>query len=414
MDSVRESERNTPVAYSAQVVVAGGGPAGAMAAVAAGRAGAKTLLIERAGCAGGIWTSGLFSWMLDVTNKSGLLRELMNRIREKGEGNFGRNGNFLTFPETVKRELDDMLLDAGVQVLYYAQAAGGVKSGERLTHVLLESKAGRQAAAGEVFVDATGDGDLAALSGCRFSLGNESGQLQPASLIAMVTGISAGELRAFDSALPYMEGRNAKTELLKEMERAGLDPSYRIPCLMHVKDGVWLMMTTHSYGIDPLDPASLTEKTIEARRELYRQEQALRALGGPWKDMRIVATAPAIGIREGRRILGKYTVTARDALEGRRHGDAVCRVEYPLDVHPLRAARTTAMELGDLKVKAQPFDIPLRALESADIENLLLAGRLISGDFLAHSSYRVTGDAAAIGEAAGREAARRVLQKVKR
>ena len=407
MRLIHENARDIPVTDEAQVIVTGGGPAGAMAAIAAARAGAKTLLVERAGCAGGIWTSGLFSWMLDVTNKDGLLRELMNRIRAKNEGDFGRNGNFLAFPEAVKRELDDMLLDAGVKPLYYAQVVGSLRDGNRLTHVILESKAGRHAVSGEMFIDATGDGDLSALSGCRFSLGNDSGDTQPASLIAMVTGLSAEELRLYDSARPYMPGHNAKTCLLQEMERAGLNPSYRIPCLMHVGSGVWLMMTTHSYGVDPLNPASLTEKTIEARRELYRQEQALRALGGPWKDMRIVATAPSIGIREGRRILGKYTVTAQDALEGRVHEDAVCRVEYPLDVHPLKAARTTAMELGDLKAK--PFDIPLRALESADIDNLLLAGRLISGDFYAHSSYRVTGDAATIGEAAGREAARRVL-----
>ena len=412
MEYIRENGRQIPVAYSAQVVIAGGGPAGAMAAIAAGRAGARTLLIERANCAGGIWTSGLFSWMLDVTNKGGLLRELMERIRDKGEGDFGRAGNFLTFPETLKRELDDMLLDAGVNILYHTQVAGAVRDGRRLTHALMESKAGRQAAAGDVFIDATGDGDLSALAGCRFSIGNDAGVTQPASLIAIVTGIRAEDMRRFNSALPYENGQNAKTLLLAEMARAGFTPSYKLPCLMHVRGDVWLMMTTHSYGIDPLDPASLTEKTIEARRELYRQEQALRALGGVWRDMRIVATAPCIGIREGRRILGKYTVTAEDALAGRAHEDAVCRVQYPLDVHPLEAGRSAETELKGLKSK--PFDIPLRALESADIDNLLLAGRLISGDFYAHSSYRVTGDAATIGEAAGACAARRAAPQVPR
>ncbi len=410
MDVIRENDRSIPVAHAAQVVVAGGGPAGAMAAIAAGRLGSRTLLIERANCAGGIWTSGLLSWMLDVTNKDGLLRELMNRILDKGEGDFARHGNFITFPETVKRELDDMLLEAGVDVLYYTQAAGCVREGGLLTHVITESKAGREAVAGEVFIDATGDGDLSAFAGCRYKIGrDDNGQTQPASLIALMTGVRADDVRAFNNTLPYLDGETAKAKLLREMARAGVTPSYGAPSFFHVKDDIWIVMTTHSYGIDALDPASLTEKTIASRRELYRQEKALQALGGPWQNMRIIATAPYIGIRECRRVLGKYMVTVEDAIAGRTHEDAVCRVEFPLDVHPLKAERTSEMEHG--KLRAKPFDIPLRALESADIENLLLAGRLISGDFLAHSSYRVTGDAAAIGEAAGREAARRILQK---
>lgn len=131
-------------------------------------------------------------------------------------------------------------------------------------------------------------------------------------------------------------------------------------------------MTTHSYGVNPLDPASLTEAVITARRELFAQEQALRALGQPWEKLRIAATAPVLGIREGRRILGKYTVTLQDALEGRKHPDSVCRVNFPLDIHPLSPDSTIARERAGLH--SQPYDIPLRALEAMDRSNLLLAG----------------------------------------
>ncbi len=411
MEFIRETERDIPVTHRAEVVVAGGGPAGAMAAIAAGRLGVRTLLIERAGCAGGIWTSGLLSWMLDVTNKGGLLKELMNSIREKDEGDHAREGNFITFPETVKLELDSMLLAAGVEVLYYTQVTGCQKDGDRITHVITESKAGRGAVSGKIFIDATGDGDLSAFASCRFEIGRgENRETQPGSLIALMTGVHAEDVRKFNNSLPYLPGKNAKAELLEEMARAGISPSYQAPSFFHIKDDIWLVMTTHCYAIDALDPASLTERTMEARRELKRQEQALRALGGPWRDLRVIATAPYVGIRECRRIAGKYTVTAEDALCGRTHEDAVCRVEFPLDVHPLSHSRTSKMEHGGLKAK--PFDIPLRALESADVENLLLAGRLISGDFLAHSSYRVSGDAAAIGEAAGTAAALAVQKNV--
>jgi len=409
VESIHENERITPLNYKAQVIVAGGGPAGVMAAIAAARKGADTLLIERSNCAGGIWTSGFLSWMLDVTNKNGILRELMERLERKGQGRFARGGNFIAYPESVKLELDDMMDEAGVHVLYYTQVAGAICDEKRLTHVILESKAGRQAAEAQVFIDATGDGDLAAFAGCQYQIGRgEDGTTQPASLIGLMTGVHADDVREFNNTLPYLQGKNAKESLKKEMERAGITPSYSAPSFFHIDEDLWLVMTTHGYGVNALDPHSLTEKTVEGRREMHAQQEALRKLGGPWKNLRIVATAPYIGVRECRRVAGRYTVTVQDALEGKVHEDAVCKVTFGLDVHPLQANRSFYDETGTLKAK--PFDIPLRALESADIENLLLAGRLISGDFLAHSSYRVTGDAAALGEAAGNEAARRVLK----
>lgn len=412
MNVVMEGAKEIPVAYKSQVIVAGAGPAGVMAAVAAARAGAEVLLIERVNCAGGIWTSGLLSWMLDVTGKEGLLRELMNRLKSEGEGDFARAGNFISFPEAVKRVLDDMLIAAGVQVLYYTSVAGVLKCASRIRFVILESKAGRQAAEGDVFIDATGDGDLSAYAGCRHEIGKDPSAItQPASLIAIMTGVHAEDVRSCNNTLEYLDkAENAKACLKREMQRAGIVPSYSAPSLFHIKDDIWLVMTTHSYGIDALSPASLTRATMESRMELHRQEQAMRALGGAWEKMRIVSTAPYLGIRECRRVAGKYRVTLEDALCGRKHEDAVCRVNFSLDVHPLKPDRTFEDETG--KMHTQPYDIPLRALESADVENLLLAGRLISGDFFAHSSYRVSGDAAAIGEAAGIEAARRTKEEL--
>ena len=407
MRTVFEDALSLPVAYKCRVLVAGGGPAGVMAAIAAAREGADTLLVERANCAGGIWTSGLLSWMLDVSDKGGILRELMTRIETAGEGSFARGGNFITFPETVKRVLDDMLEEAGVHILYYTTVAGVVRDGNRITHAILESKAGRQAAEAEIFIDATGDGDLSFFAGCRYSIGSETdGRVQPGSLVAMMAGVNHEDVRPFNNTLPYEdENNNTKMQLKHEMQKAGVNPSYGGPSFFHVKDDIWLVMTTHAYGLDALDPKSLTDHTIDNRRELYKQEQALKNLGGAWKNLRIIATAPYIGVRECRRIKGKYEVTLQDAIEGTRHEDAVCRVNFSLDVHNTKADRTFDDE--NKKIKTRPYDIPLRALESADIENLLLAGRLISGDFFAHSSYRVTGDAATLGEAAGREAARR-------
>lgn len=391
----------------AQVIVAGGGPAGAMAAIASARGGADTLLIERSGCVGGIWTSGLLSWMLDVTNKGGILKEMTSRIEKAGEGYFAREGNFITFPESVKLTLEEMLQEAGVRVLYYTQVTGCEMKDGRITAIITHSKAGRVVFTADQFVDATGDGDLSSFAGCTFEQGKpETGEMQPASLIALMAGVKADEVREYNNTLPYIEGSTAKKRMLEKMHEAGVDPSYQSPSFFHIKDDIWILMTTHAYGVDPYDPETLTRATMENRAELKRQEIAMRALGGPWSNMRVIATAPYVGVREGRRVKGKYTVTIEDALEGKKHDDAVCTVMFPLDVHPLAKDHIPGREHKGYRTK--PFDIPLRSLISADVDNLLLAGRLISGDFLSHSSYRVSGDAAAIGEAAGAEAARRI------
>ena len=163
----------------------------------------------------------------------------------------------------------------------------------------------------------------------------------------------------------------------------------------------------HEYGYSGLDAGQVTQATLHARGEVHRIINALRALGGAWAGIRIVATADHIGVREGRRIHGAYTVTAEDLLSGRRHPDAVCTVNFPVDVHATSQAHGAGY--GNEGTRSRPYDIPLRALIARDVDNLLMAGRCISGDFLAHASYRVTGNAVPLGEAAGRLAAQAAL-----
>ena len=410
MTHIQEAARATRIADRAQVIVCGGGPAGVCAAIAATRQGADTLLIERGNCLGGIWTSGLLSWILDNENKQGILREILSALERAGKGYYGRGHNFITLPEPLKLLLESLCREAGVRLLYHAQVCGAQAQDNRMDAVICESKEGRAAYRAAAFVDATGDGDLSYYAGCGFDLGKpETGELQPMSLIALVDGVDAEAARAFNNTLPYLEGQNAKKLMQAEMRGAGVDPSYDHPSLFHVQDGLWLMMTTHAYGADPFSADSLTPATLQQRQELHAQVEALRARGGVWKNLRLVATAPSIGVREGRRIHGRYTVTWEDAVRGARFDDAICRVNFGFDIHPLRRENSFEQERRDLR--SQPYDIPLRALQAKDVEGLYLAGRCISGDFYAHSSYRVTGDAAAMGEAAGQAAAREALAR---
>ncbi len=406
MKTHREPARDVPIAEEADVVVCGAGPAGVSAAVAAARAGASTRLIEVNGCLGGTWTAGLLSWILDSGNKRGLMKDILRGLKARDASR--RYGGSVGYDaEQMKLLLEQMCREAGVRVQLHTRAvAAHVDDAKRLRLAITESKSGRQAWAGRAFVDCTGDGDLAALAGCGFEVGHpRTGATQPMSLIALLAGIEPEGMTPFVRGLAERAGLKTppKQRLRAEMKKAGVSPSYSQPTLFCIRDDLFCLMANHEYGVAATDAAQVTEATLRARAEVHKLVDALRGLGGPWKDVHIVATAEHIGVREGRRVRGLYTVTADDLAKGARHPDAVCRVRFPVDVHSTDPKKTKGIE--GKRVRAKPYDIPYRALVAKDVEGLLLAGRCISGDFIAHSSYRVTGNAVPMGEAAGTAAA---------
>jgi len=171
--TVREPARDIPVAERADVVVCGGGPAGVAAALSAARRKARTVLIEQNGCLGGIWTSGLLAWLLDADNKKGVMAELAKRLRSAGGRSLTAGGKPTNAydVEAMKVVLEALCEEASVAVRYHTRVAAAVVSGGRVTHAVTESKSGREAVAGSVFVDATGDGDFGAQAGCGFDFG---------------------------------------------------------------------------------------------------------------------------------------------------------------------------------------------------------------------------------------------------
>ena len=398
-----EAARDTPVVEDTDVIVCGGGPAGVAAALAAARQGARTRLLEVHGCLGGVWTAGALSWVIDAADKLGIMAEIGDRLQARGarrprvEG--GRNWAYDV--ETMKHLLEELCDDAGVEVRLHTRVVAAARdAANRLAVAITESKSGREAWAARAFVDATGDGDLSALAGCGFDVGHpETGDVQPMSLMALVTGLR------FEEIEPFVGGalREPKERLAALMEQAGVSPSYGHPTLFHVREGLFALMANHQYGTPCDDAQAITGATMRARREIHTQIEALRGLGGVWQHLHLVSTAAQIGVREGRRIHGRYTITGDDLRDGARFDDAMCRVTMGIDVHSTDPARTRIVE--SKPHRSQPYDIPLRALVARDVDGLLLAGRCISGDFIAHSSYRVTGNAVAMGEAAGVAAA---------
>ncbi|MBI1309688.1 FAD-dependent oxidoreductase [bacterium] len=407
---IAESAREVPVAGRSQVLVCGGGPAGIAAALAAARAGADVRLIELAGCLGGVWTAGLLTKILDSSNKSGIMAELLRLFAERGSSVARDTSGTVYDPEGAKLILEELLVEAGVKILLHTRVVGAVTNSQnRLTAILTESKSGRQAWVADRFVDCTGDGDLAAQAGCQFDLGVGSDcSCQPMSMLALLTGVDPGAVGEFIRE----NGPSAKPRLLKLMEDAGINPSYRGPTLRHLHSGIYSIMTNHEYGVSAFDNEAVTDATIRARREIHEIINGLRKLGGPWKNIAVVATAEQIGVREGRRIRGRYQITSDDLAKGLRHPQAVCRASFPIDVHALSTVGDKGIDQSFKKGGLKPYDIPYPALVAADVDGLLLAGRCISGDFVAHSSYRVTGNAVAMGEAAGLAAATSLKQNV--
>jgi hypothetical protein len=347
----------------------------------------------------------MLSWVIDAGGKPGFIKEIAAELDLRGARvpRINGGGSYAYDPEQMKLLLEELALQAGVEVRLHTRvvAASRDKSSGRLSSIVTESKSGREAWSARCFVDATGDGDLAALAGCGFDLGHPvTGECQPMSLMALVTGVHASDIHEFIGG--GLEG--PKERLYAEFRRAGVEPSYGSPILFRIRDDFFAFIGNHEYGVSALDSGQISEATLRARREVNRLVAALRSLGAPWSGLRIITTAPQIGVREGRRIHGLYTVSKTDLINGTRHADGVCRVTFGIDIHSTNAGAGKSYDPAN-RVRTVPYDIPLRALIAKDVDGLLLAGRCISGDFFAHSSYRVTGNAVALGEAAGGMAA---------
>ncbi|MCB1228038.1 MAG: FAD-dependent oxidoreductase [Verrucomicrobiales bacterium] len=404
-----EPERELPMVRDADVIVCGAGPAGVSAAITAARAGAKVRLFEWRGCLGGVWTAGLLGWLIDF-DKPGLTAELKRHLTERGLNRGGSESNLCYDPEGMKLLLEELCAEAGVMFQLHTKVSAAFKEGNRLTTIVTESKSGREAWRAPVFIDTTGDGDLGALAGCAFEIGEaEDCPCQPMSLNALLVCKDVGLLGDFvrynETAEEGKSNSDKKDLFRAEIERAGHFPSYSKPTLWQIRDNLLLVMMNHEYGVKPFDAAAVTAATVRARAELHRIVNGLRALGGGWEGLQIAATAEQIGVRDGRRIRGRYVVSAEDLKTGARHEDGVTRATFAVDIHALSAEHNKKAGYTNRGIKTQPYDIPLRALLARDVEGLMMAGRCISGDFIAHSSYRVTGNAVAMGEAAGVTAA---------
>ena len=395
---------------SYDVAVSGGGIAGVCAAVSAARAGAKTVLIERSGSLGGTLTEGFIPLILDADNKGGIVKELFDflnghgmtlarrgeRIDEHGSRIPGR----IVDTEGCKYFFDKVCREAGVDVLFYSQSAAVDIDEKKITSILLVTECGNYTLEAKIYVDATGNGSLADLAGCEWECGDpKDGNPSPTSVAVCAVGMPEGYVGT-DS----VEDKERYSEMLKQRGisiSSGLATVKILPAL-----NAWNMGINFQYGVMPDDIRSLSEAVCMGRKESFEVIEAHRQIPG-YEKVYTAFTGSHIGIREGRRVFGEYRITDDDIIDGRHFDDAVCLVTFGVDVHKLKSDDTDECSRG---YRTKPYHIPYRALVPLGCDNLLLAGRCISGDFYPHASYRVMGNMAATGEACGYAAAKCVAE----
>jgi hypothetical protein len=412
--SIEEPARRLPLYGEYEVAILGGGPAGIAAAVAAARAGRRTLLIERYGFLGGMGTAagvtnfcGLHANVHGKMHRvvQGIASDLLARIDRLG----GLNAPHLIFGKILaqaydtaayKIAADDLLLSHKVDILFHGLGAGVVMHDEHRIHALLvETKAGRQAVAADMFIDCSGDGDLAAWAGARFEVGDLNGSLLYPSMMFRLNGID-----------PEKAGEAWRTipALMEAAEAAGTHHFPRKAAIVRPQRSQieWRVNFTQlaradGTAINGLEPDDLTRGEIEGRRQAVNAFDFLRTVPG-FENSYIVDLPPQLGIRETRRVVGGYMLSGDDVLGCASFDDSIGVNGWPMEQHVA----------GDVIFKFPPIpesrgfnELPYRMLTPDGIDNLLVAGRCASMTHEGQSAARVSGACFAMGEAAGSAAA---------
>jgi hypothetical protein len=430
--SILEPAREVPVVREYDVLVVGGGPAGLTSALAAVEEGLRVGLIDSRSFVGGNMTIGLpvlgFLSQKGVQIIRGLPQRFIDRLKACNAASEHRPcplhmGITLVEPEAVKTVALSMLLEAGVDVMLHTQFATAVVEEGRIRGVIVESKSGRQAILARLVIDCTGDGDVAYRAGVPCEKGNAEGGLQPPTLMFCLGGVDTEKLRMSICNQPrtYLTdfipneyfGQNQQfivvglRQQILAAQAAGYDiPTGRTILITGLRKGeVWVNMTRVA-GTDGTDVASLTAGEAEGRRQITDIHRYLVDYVPGFEQAFFTKTAPFLGIRETRRIVGDYVLNRDDVLSCRRFDDAIAVASYPIDIHRPGDNDCTLEWCGDC------YDIPYRCLLPKKIECLLVAGRCISTTHEAMGAIRVMATCMAMGEAAGRATAQAVREHI--
>jgi hypothetical protein len=412
--TIEEPARQIPIYGEYEVAVLGGGPAGIAAAVAAARAGRRTLLIERYGFLGGMGTAA------GVTNFCGLHANVhgeMHRVVQGVASDLlaridrldGLNKPHLILGKifaqaydtaAYKIAADDLLAAHNVDILFHALGAGVAMDGDtRVKGLFVETKAGRQAIRADIFIDCSGDGDLAAWAGAPFEVGDSHGHMLYPSMMFRLNGIDPDKAGDAWRTIPQLMEQAEAKGTRKFPRKAAIVRPQRSPIEWRVN--FTQLKRDDGSAINGLEPDDLTRGEIAGRRQAVEAFQFLRTVPG-FENSYIVDLPPQLGIRETRRVVGGYQLSGEDVLGCASFEDSIGVNGWPMEVHVA----------GDVIFKFPPIpesrgynEMPYRMLVPEGVDNLLVAGRCASMTHDGQSAARVSGACFSMGEAVGTAAA---------
>lgn len=406
MKTIRFATDNIPVIARVQVLVVGSGPAGVAAAVAASRTGAETMLAERYGCLGGALSVSMvqsysFSVNRDPQVLSGIPLEIDQRVRAYGASQPDYRGSgVLIDPEMYKCMLDEWMDECGIRVILHSTACATLSDGNRIFGVVFHSKSGFFAIEADCIVDATGDGDIANQAGATF-VKREKTDLQPVTTVFGVSGVDMDAFQAHCKLHPSQD--DPEYGLRKIFRQATENGEWKVGRL----GGAWKSVTEQgdiislnilmNRGIDPTDVLDLTFAENSGRTQVMQAIRLMRKYGADigFGNCFLRTIAPQLGLRESRKIKGKYFLTEKDVVEQRQFPDSVGKFLCFMD------------PFGDIvrPENGQTFTIPYGMLLPQEIEGLLVAGRCVSCDEMSYGAMRMMVCCAVTGQAAGTAAA---------
>lgn len=407
--------RTMPRERGYDLVVAGGGPAGCGAAIAAARLGARVLLLEATGCLGGMGTSALVSAWSHLSNGretviGGLMLELVEAMYARGFVAPGYDRSFWTTrhdrgfgydPEGYKRLLDEWCDDAGVEVRLFARVIDAEADTARgaVEGVVVHGVEGHTFVATPAVVDATGDAVVADLCGAAcLRAGRDTPDIMPPTLCGLVVGIDYDTFH-----------RDLQQEAVERALADGFfsQPDRHVPGLFRSGPDHAILNAGHLFGVDALDGASLSDGMRRGRALAAEYADFFRRYVPGCGDARLIATAPLMGVRESRRIVGEYCLGYGDYRARRHFPDQVAVYCKQVDVHvydpsPEEYERyRRSFEDRDVLAPGETYGIPYGVLVPRGWANLWVAGRSVSADVAVHGAIRDQPACVMLGQAAG-------------